>query len=148
MHQQSKLALLTEVRQDIPAMESELAELRRVESYLSKSPPPETEPTEKSVPIPAADDAPAIAPSGRFKSVTSLAAAAAEIIRENGRTMRSSEIAAILVQGGYPASGSDARAFPNTVFSAMSRRTDLFRKVSRGLWNVTKPATEANGVGH
>jgi len=155
----TKQTLLAEVRQNIQELNKELAELHSVEAYLLKpervslqtSPPPaprnqhpgyNQQPIQDvSVPIVGTP-----VNTHRFGPGTNLANAAAEILRANKRPMRSNEIADIILASGYPAPQVDSdkpRAFVNTIFSALTRRKDLFRKPSRGLWALASQ----NGTG-
>lgn len=136
MDGQSRLALLTDVRREIQALEKELDELRRVESYLAKTPTPVSPPpTPPTPPVQLSPESPPVSHARRFSSVTSIAEAVAAILKESGRPMRSGEIAEIMTAGGYPAKG-DERGFSNTVFSAIRRREDLFEKRGRGLFGL------------
>jgi hypothetical protein len=48
--------------------------------------------------------------------------------------MRSRDIAAMLLRGGYR--HDNPRMLANAIFSALSRRNDKFMRVGRGLWTL------------
>ena len=98
MDQHQKLGLLSDVKKDIQALEKELADLRVVEAYLTRSASSSPDSQRNGPPQQAAHQPQQ--QSGRFASVKNLAEAAQTILREHGPrgTMRSGDIAEVLAR--------------------------------------------------
>ena len=122
-------AFLADVRRHIADVEAKLAELRTVEHYLVSHPDHDeaiesNQIEERKLPI---------------ANFTQIDAAVAILRAAGGRPLKTPAIVRKMIQSGYPA--SDSRKLKLSVFSAMSRRTDLFRKAGPGLWTLV----ESNG---
>jgi hypothetical protein len=131
MNTEQRQALLADVMGDIARHEAELESLRRIANYLTIA---ADLPASKSTNV----HAPAVSNRQRFDENITQVRAAEIVLRDAGKghTMSAKEIARAIVDRGYPRE-ADA-TFAMSLFSAMSRRIDIFAKDRPGQWTLLK----------
>lgn len=65
--------------------------------------------------------------------------AAAEVLRSAGRPMRTPDIAAALIAGGFPM--TDIKRLKVSLFTSMMRKPTVFEKVGSGMWTLRVAAS-------
>lgn len=118
--------LLAEVRRDIFRTESGLEELRRVEKYLAIK--------AEGQALLFDDTHSSAKPSGDLLGKTQAEAAEAVLLTA-GHPLNTGAIVEAMVQRGYP-DRTDRKQLENSVFSALRRAPDKFKKVSKGTWAI------------
>jgi hypothetical protein len=138
-HQQ----MLDQVRQEIQALESQLAVLRAVEQYHAHKASGDAEPAVVRLTVSPVT----IGGAPRFTNMNQTDAAV-EVLREAGRPLSTADIAKALVQGGVRAKAPDR--LKASLFPAMQRKPAVFRKAGPGLWALAdggrNGTMEASGV--
>jgi hypothetical protein len=158
MDQQKRAELLKEIRQDILAAEQGLAELRRIEAYVSGKVNVNDVVASSSTPTPsetAQATAPTVTPSMATKTTSnpsappqtraavaglSQAAALEIVLREIGHPMKTMDLLDAMVERGFqaPSDKRKRQSLANSLFSVMRRKSHRFRKIGKGSWGLAE----------
>ena len=119
-----------EVQADIARLETELTELKAVAQYHHlKAEMAADKVAEKSTKKTGIARV-RVGPYVSMKQVE----AAESVLRESPEPLRTREIAERLMNGGFPA--KDIARLKTSIFTTMTRKTDVFEKAGAGLWKL------------
>ncbi len=124
-------AAYEEVRRDIEELERRLAQLRLVAEYhRQKAGVPAGGANSSNEPL-SRNESPR---NGRFSANISQRQAAALVLGESPKPMKTLVIAKKMIADGYPS--NDIKKLKTSLFTTMTRQKRIFGKAGRGLWKL------------
>jgi hypothetical protein len=123
MNKNKYTELYSEALADLQRLEAETDNMRRLCSYLQKKAGPRGN-----------DNAPPASPKSRRFADSKQIDAAKVVLSEASEPLKTREIAKRLIDGGFPS--DDLPKLKTSLFTTMTRKTDVFKKVGAGLWTL------------
>ncbi|MGD0897929.1 MAG: HTH domain-containing protein [Thermoguttaceae bacterium] len=120
--------LLQEVAADLEKLEKDVEGLRALYKFLRK----------KAGLVERERLGPPIANGSEAKPLAGVKQieAAVMVLREAGQPLKTRDVARGMIEGGFPS--NDPARLKTSLFTTMTRRTDMFAKAGPGLWTLAK----------
>ena len=135
--------LLEKINLDIQRLEIELAEAKAAASYISRTMnrSPRKQAPKKSSKKPAKSSMPLSADSTQVdlsKPLSELTQyeAAATVLKNAGKSLKTGEIADAMIAGGFPQ--TDRKKLSISLFTSMTRKSEIFKKAGSGSWKLAQ----------